>query len=105
MVLVCVPLQLPRRREACVVLAVLALAGLLIACDGGEPTRFPAPIGRREPRLDFTRFVAPEPRDSDVRVLYATTRAPAPAGDPEHSTRRAGDARRLGAARGRAGEP
>src|SRR4030095_7287877 len=99
MVLVCVPLQLPRRREACVVLAVLALAGLLIGCDGGEPTMFPAPRVMQDPRLDSTRFVAPEHRDSDVRVLYATTRAPAPAGDPEHYTRRAGDAMRLGVAR------
>jgi esterase/lipase superfamily enzyme len=105
MVLVCVPLQLPRRREACVVLAALALAGLLIGCDGGEPTMFPAPIVMQDPRLDFTRFVAPEHRDSDVRVLYATTRAPAPAGDPEHYTRRAGDAMRLGVARVQLGEP
>ena len=37
----------------------------------------PAPIIMKDPRLDFARRVSPEDRDTDVRVLYATTRAPA----------------------------
>jgi esterase/lipase superfamily enzyme len=86
---------------------VLALVALLIGCDGGERswTMFPAPILLKDPRLDFTRFVAPEHRDTDVRVLYATTRAPAPEGYPERYTGRAGDAMRLGVAHVQLGEP
>ena len=88
-------------------LYVLALVGLLVGCDGGERswTMFPAPILMKDPRLDFTRFVAPEHRDTDVRVFYATTRAPAPEGYPERYTRRAGDAVRLGVAHVQLGEP
>ncbi len=88
-------------------LLLLAGAGLLVVCNRGEhaPTMFPAPILLQDPRLDFTRFVAPEHRDLDVRVLYATTRAPAPAGDPARYTRRAGDAMRLGLAHVQLGEP
>src|SRR4029450_13060478 len=89
------------------ILYVLALVGVLVGCDGGERdlTMFPAPILMQDPRLDFTRFVAPEHRDTDVRVFYATTRAPAPEGDPERYTRRAGDAMRLGVAHVHLGEP
>src|SRR5262245_51678758 len=39
-----------------IVPALLALAGVLVGCDGGGPTMFPAPILRQDPRLDFTRF-------------------------------------------------
>src|SRR5262245_3165020 len=88
-----------------VALAVLALAWLLSGCDGGDLTMFPPPILMQDSRLDFARFVAPGHRDTDVRVLYATTRAPAPAGDPEHYTRRAGDAMRLGIAQVQLGQP
>lgn len=66
---------------------------------------FPAPLVVKDPRLDFSRLVAPEHRDTDVRVFYATTRAPAPADHPERYTRHAGDAVRLGVAGVQLGEP
>src|SRR5215510_9555107 len=66
-------------RRAALLLALVMLTG---GCRGDEPgwTMFPAPIIMQDPRLDFTRFVAPQNRTTDVDVLYATTRAPAPAG-------------------------
>ena len=87
--------------------AVLLLVGLLFGCAAGERywTMFPAPILMKDPRLDFTRFVAPENRDTDVRVFYATTRAPAPEGYPERYSRSRGDAVRLGLAHVQLGEP
>src|SRR5262249_51788267 len=88
--------------------AGLLLVALCVGCgDGGERgwTMFPAPILMKDPRLDFTRFVAPEHRDIDVRVFYATTRAPAPDGHPERYSRDAGDAVRLGLAHVQLGEP
>lgn len=88
-------------------LALGGLVGLLLGCDGGERgwTMFPAPVVVKDPRLDFTRFVAPEHRDTDVRVLYATTRSPAPEGFPERYSRDGGDAVRLGIAHVQLGEP
>jgi len=65
----------------------------------------PSPIVMRDERLDFTRAVLPENRNNEVSVLFATTRAPAPPEAPEHFTRSAGDAVRLGAARVQLGEP
>ena len=68
----------PRR---VVVLSALALVGLLAGCEADVTwTMMPAPIIMKDSRFDFTRLVAPDDRDTDVRVLYATTRAPAPAG-------------------------
>jgi esterase/lipase superfamily enzyme len=59
----------------------------------------------RDARLDFTRLVGPD--RGDVRVLYATNRAPAPAaaGARPRYLRRAGDAVRLGLAHVHLGEP
>jgi esterase/lipase superfamily enzyme len=59
----------------------------------------------KDQRLDFSRFVSPERRGNGVRVLYATTRKPAPDGHLERYTRRAGDAVRLGFAEVGLGEP
>ena len=89
------------------ILPLCALVALLAGCDRGERswTMFPAPILMKDGRLDFSRFVAPEHRDTDVQVLYATTRAPAPEGYPERYSRRAGDAMRLGIAHVQLGEP
>ena len=83
------------------------LAGLLLGCDSGEVPRtmMPAPIIMKDPRLDFTRRVAPKDRDRDVRVLYATARAPAPEGARERYLRSQGDAVRLGVAKVQLGEP
>ena len=65
----------------------------------------PPPIILQDPRLDLTRLVAPENRTTDARVLYATPRAPAPAGAPEHYLRSHGDTVRLGQAQVQLGEP
>jgi len=65
----------------------------------------PAPIIMQDPRLDFARRVAPGDRVADVRVLFATTRKPAPADAPERFLARAGDAVRLGLAHVHLGEP
>jgi len=86
---------------------LLALVMLLGGCRGDEPgwTMFPAPIIMQDPRLDFTRLVAPQNRTTDVDVLFATTRAPAPAGAAERYLSRHGDKVRLGLARVKLGEP
>ena len=66
----------------------------------------PAPIIMKDARLDFTRRVAPEDRQTNsVRVLYATPRVPAPAGAPERYLARADSAVRLGVAHVELGEP
>ena len=85
----------------------LALVALVVGCGGDHPgwTMFPAPIIMQDPRLDFARFVAPENRTADVSVLFATTRAPAPAGAAERFLSRPGDKVRLGLARVHLGEP
>lgn len=88
--------------------ALFVLAVIVLACgDGGERrgTLFPAPILWKDPRLDLTQRIPPEKRETGVRVLYATTRAPAREGDPGHYARRAGDAVRLGMAEVQLGEP
>jgi esterase/lipase superfamily enzyme len=86
---------------------LLALAGLLVGCDSSEVARpmMPAPVIMRDPRLDFTRLVSPEHRDTDARVLYATTRAPAPPGDDRRYLRSSGETVRLGLAHVRLGKP
>jgi len=85
----------------------LVVAALLVGCDSGEPERWmmPPPVIMQDPRLDFTRFVAPENRSPDVRVVYATTRAPASPGTSEHYLRRGGDVALLGLANVQLGEP
>ena len=65
----------------------------------------PSPIIMRDERLDFSRDALPESRGTEVSVLFATTRAPAPPEAPERYTHRAGDAVRLGVAQVQLGEP
>jgi esterase/lipase superfamily enzyme len=92
------------RRATILLLFVGALAG----CDGGDDgtgVMIPAPVIMQDPRLDFARFVAPHDRTTDVRVLYATPRTPAPEGDPAHFSSSGGDTVRLGLARVQLGEP
>ena len=85
---------------------VLALVGLAAGCESDVSwTMMPAPVIVKDPRLDFSRRVAPEDRDTDVRVLYATTRAPAAAGSRERYQEHAGDALRLGVTKIQLGEP
>jgi esterase/lipase superfamily enzyme len=86
---------------------LLLLAVMLVGCDSPDVARpmMPAPIIMKDPRLDFTKLVAPENRNADVRVLYATSRTPAAAGDSRnYLASRAGTAR-LGLAQVHLGEP
>ncbi len=95
------------QRPACL-LPTLLFLGLLAGCDSAEVARpmMPAPIIMKDARLDFTRRVAPEDRQTNtVRVLYATPRVPAPAGAPERYLARADSAVRLGVAHVELGEP
>jgi len=86
--------------------AGLALAALSAACSQYVVRRMvPTPIVMQDERLDFSRTVLPEHRGTEVSVLFATTRAPAPPGAPERYARGAGDAVRVGVARVQLGEP
>ena len=89
------------------ILPILALVLGLAGCGDGDAswTMMPAPVIMKDARLDFVRLVAPENRGTDVRVLYATTRAPAPAGARERYAQSAGDGVRLGQAHVQLGEP
>jgi esterase/lipase superfamily enzyme len=91
-----------------IALALLLLAPVLPGCGGGGESRwtlFPAPVIWRDPRLDLAHRVPPDNRDIDVRVFYATTRAPVREGEPGHYSRSPGDGARLGIADVRFGEP
>lgn len=84
----------------------LVLAALSASCSRGPVrTMVPSPIVMQDERLDFSRVVLPDRRVTEVSVLFATTRAPAPPEAPERYTRRAGDAVRIGAARVQLGKP
>jgi esterase/lipase superfamily enzyme len=87
--------------------AALGLAALSASCGRDEVVRtmLPSPIILQDERLDFSRIVRPESRTTEVRVLYATTRAVAPPEAPERYTARPGDAVRLGVAQVQLGEP
>jgi esterase/lipase superfamily enzyme len=86
---------------------VLLLAGLLAGCDSPDVARpmMPAPIVMKDPRLDFANLVAPENRNVDVRVLYATSRAPAAPGDSRHYLQSRAATVRLGLAEVHLGQP
>jgi len=100
---------IPSRRNIGLALLLLAfLAAALQGCtDDAKPrwTLFPAPVIWQDPRLDLARRVPQDKRDRDVRVLYATTRAPVRAGDAGHYSRLSGGVVRLGLAEVRLGEP
>jgi esterase/lipase superfamily enzyme len=84
----------------------LALAALLAACSQYVVRRMvPTPIVMQDERLDFSQTVLPEHRATEVSVLFATTRAPAPPEAPERYARGAGGAVRVGVARVQLGEP
>jgi len=86
--------------------AGLALAALSAACSQSVVRRmFPTPIVMQDERLDFSQTVLPDRRQTEVRVLFATTRAPAPPDAPERYARGAGDGVRVGVARVQLGEP
>ena len=92
------------RMDRFVLTAVLALTALCAACSTTR-TMVPSPIVMQDERLDFSRPVLPERRTTEVSVLFATTRAPAPPKAPERFTHRAGDAVRLGVAQVQLGNP
>lgn len=83
------------------------VAAILAGCgNSGDTLRMiPAPIVVQDPRLDFFQRVAPENRRTTVPVLYATSRAPAPAGAVDHYLRYDGEVVRLGSAQVELGEP
>ena len=86
--------------------AGLALAALSAACSQSVVRRmFPTPIVMQDERLDFSQTVLPDRRETEVSVLFATTRAPAPPEAPERYARGAGDGVRVGVARVQLGEP
>src|SRR5215469_2548151 len=86
--------------------AGLALAALTAACSQYVVrTMFPTPIVMQDERLDFSQTILPERRETEVSVLFATTRAPAPPEAPERYAREAGDAVRVGVAQVQLGEP
>src|SRR5215470_300346 len=86
--------------------AALALAALTASCTQTVVrAMIPTPIVMQDDRLDFSRSVPTESRGTQVNVLFATTRAPAPPEAPERYARRAGDAVRLGVAQVQLGEP
>ena len=99
------PALLNRMRRL-VAVAAIVFAALSASCSGNVVrTMVPSPIVMQDERLDFSRIVLPENRTTEVRVLFATTRAPAPPDAPERYTSRSGDAVRVGVAQVQLGEP
>src|SRR5262249_30523222 len=97
---------LPNRISCRAAVAALSFGILLLSCIGNiVRTMIPSPILTQDERLDFSRVVLPESRTTEVSVLFATTRAPAPPDAPERYTSRAGDAVRVGIAQVQLGEP
>jgi Alpha/beta hydrolase of unknown function (DUF900) len=85
----------------------LLLIFVVAGCDtpsDGSSIMMPTRIIMRDPRFDFTRLVAPENRNTSVRVLYTTSRAPAPLGPRGHYLQSRGDTVRLGLANVQLGE-
>jgi esterase/lipase superfamily enzyme len=87
-------------------MAGVAFAALSAACSQYVVRRMvPTPIVMQDERLDFSRNVLPESRTTEVSVLFATRRAPAPPEAPERYGRSTSDAVRVGVARVQLGEP
>jgi esterase/lipase superfamily enzyme len=87
-------------------MTLLVLAAVSASCARGPVrTMPPSPIVLQDERLDFSRLVPPEERTTEMSVLFATTREPAPPDAPEHFTRRPSDSVRLGVARVQLGKP
>jgi hypothetical protein len=63
------------------------------------------PVLYKDQRLDFMPRLLPPLRTTELPVYYATTRAPATPGDPEHYGNAPGQELRLGVAYVRLGEP
>src|SRR5262249_41756678 len=96
----------PNRITYRAALAALSCGILLLSCSSSVVrTMIPSPILMQDERLDLSRVVPPEGRTTEVSVLFATTRAPAPPDAPERYTSRPGDAVRAGVAKVQLGEP
>jgi len=78
-----------------------ALAG----CATVEPHLMPTPAVFKSERLELMPLLPPELRSTRLPVFFATTRAPAAAGEPGHYTDDAGDGMTLGVAGVRLGAP
>ncbi len=89
------------------ILAVLLVQAGLLGCSSQvtPSMMMPSPIVMQDERLDFARIVRPENRGTEVSVLFATTRVPAPPEADERFTRNATNAVRLGVAQVQLGEP
>src|SRR5262249_24221940 len=94
------------RMRRLALMTLLALAAVS-ASSARRPVRTmpPSPIVTQHARLDFSRLVPPGARTTEMSLLFATTREPAPPDAAEHFTRRTGDAVRLGVARVQLGKP
>jgi esterase/lipase superfamily enzyme len=97
---------LPNRISCRAAVAALSFWVFLVSCGTTVVrTMVPSPIVMQDERLDFSRVVLPENRTTEVNVLFATTRAPAPPDASERYTSRPGDAVRAGVAKVQLGEP
>jgi esterase/lipase superfamily enzyme len=95
-------LRAPSRLSAVWVSAFLLYLG---GCAAHRPVMMATPVLYKDQRLDFMPRVPPPLRTTEVPVYYATTRAPAKPGDPEHYSNAPGQELRLGVAHVRLGEP
>ena len=77
---------------------------VLVGC-AVQPHLMPPPAVFKDERLDFARTLPVGLRSTHLPVFYATTRAPARAGEPGHYTNAVGDGVRLGVADVQLGEP
>jgi esterase/lipase superfamily enzyme len=86
-------------------LFLAAAAAATIAGCAIEPHLMPTPAVFKDDRLDFAPALPAELRSTALPVFFATTRAPAAAGEPGHYANAAGNGVTLGVADVRLGEP
>lgn len=82
-----------------------AMLGALAGCATVEPHLMPTPAVFKNERLDYAPRLPPGLRSTRLPVFFATTRAPATAGEPGHYINDPGDGMTLGVAEVRLGEP
>jgi hypothetical protein len=88
-------------------LYAVSVSALLVYLSGcaHHPVMMATPVLYKGQRLDFMPRLPPQLRTTELPVYYATTRAPARPGDPEHYSAAPGQELRLGVAHVRLGEP
>jgi esterase/lipase superfamily enzyme len=84
---------------------ICAVLGAVAGCATVEPHLMPTPAIFKDERLDMVPRLPAELRSTRLPVFYATTRAPAAAGEPGHYSDDAGDGMTLGIAGVRLGAP